>query len=295
MVSFSFGKKRRSRDTNRPGYSKKNYLKGTGRFRHPHTRASRSRPSPAYVHGDLDFGRRHRRRSRRRMPCIGRRHRRRMPCIGRRRSRRRMPCAGRRRRRSSMYFGKKRKSVRSRAKKGCGVYRKKGLCITTNGCSWVKKSRKCVKRRAKVARVSKSAPMGDSDDDLGAYASEAGIEFFGRRRKSRKMRRRGRSTRKSLRRRKSRKVRKVRRSRKVRKSRLKASFGRRRPFKFRKSKKSHKTRKLPAKIRKMCKRFKIKCTKKVGSRRVYKKLSVVKRQIARRMRSMRKRASRSRR
>ena len=252
MVSFSFGKKRKStRSRNRPGYSKKNYLSSTGRFRHPHTRR---RALPAYVHGELDFGRR--RRTRRRMPCAGRRTR---------------------RRRSSMYFGKKRKPVRRRARTGCGVNRRKGMCITTNGCRWVKKSRKCVKRRAKVARVSKSAPMGDADDDLGAYAEEAGITFMGRRRG------------------KSRKARKCRKSRKTRRCRLRSSFGRRRPFKFRKSKKSKKSRKLPSKIRKMCKKLKIKCTKKVGSRRVYKKLSVVKRQIARRMRSMRKRSSRSRR
>jgi hypothetical protein len=104
--------------------------------------------------------------------------------------------------------------------------------------------------------------MGDADDSMADYDAEAGITWMGRRRKSRKMmrRRKYRKSKKSLRRRKSRK-----------------------------------TRKLPAKIRKMCKRFKIKCTKKVGSRRVYKKLSVVKRQIAHKMRIMRKRANRTRR
>ena len=244
MVSFSFGKKRRSRDTNRPGYSKKQYLSSTGSFLHPHTRRSRSVLDPVPA-SDLDFGRR--------------------------------------KRRSSMYFGKKRKiSTRT----GCGVHRKRGMCITTNGCRWVKKSRKCVKKRAKVAKISESAPMGDADDDLGAYASEAGIEFFGRRRKSMK-------SRKVMRRRKSVKSRKVMRRRKSMKSRK--VMRRRKSMKSMKSRKVMKSRKIPAKFRKMCKKLKIKCTKKVGSRRVYKKLSVIKRQIARKMRSMRKRAGRSRR
>ena len=50
-------------------------------------------------------------------------------------------------------------------------------------------------------------------------------------------------------------------------------------------------KKLPAKIRKMCRKLKIKCTKKVGSRKVYKKLSVLKKQIARKLRARRGRRS----
>ena len=333
MVSFSFGKKRRmSRDKNRPGYSKKQYLSSTGRFRHPHTRMTRKRsvldPVPA---SDLDFGRRRRRSSmyfgasssgiinngmgtlnpninnvmgnltgntwNPPMCPSGKKISITSACKFGRRSRRRMPCVGRRRRRSSMYFGKKRKVMRRRVRTGCGVHRKRGMCITANGCSWKKKSRRCVKRRSKVARVSKSAPMGDADDNLAAYDAEAGFTWMGRRRrrrmasfgrrKSRKVSRRKTSRRKTSRRKISR--RKISR-RKT--SRRKVS---RRKVSRRKTSRRKVNKKLPAKIRKMCKRLKIKCTKKVGNKKVYKKLSVVKRQIARRMRTMRKRARRSRR
>jgi hypothetical protein len=61
---------------------------------------------------------------------------------------------------------------------------------------------------------------------------------------------------------------------------------RRKTTRRRSGRKVHK--KLPAKIRKLCKRLKIKCTKKVGSRRVYKRMSVLKKQIARKMRKMRR-------
>ena len=48
---------------------------------------------------------------------------------------------------------------------------------------------------------------------------------------------------------------------------------------------SKKVRKPPAKLIKMCKRFKIKCTKKVGKRRVYKSTAVLKKQLKRKMKS----------
>jgi hypothetical protein len=112
--------------------------------------------------------------------------------------------------------------------------------------------------------VKKSAPdfqmTAGGDEDLGAYAAEAGIEFFGRRRRRRHKRRT-------------------------------ASFGKRRSRrggrKGCRSKSSNK--KLPARIRKLCKRLGIKTTKKVGHRRVCKSMSVIKKQIARKMRSRRHR------
>ena len=72
------------------------------------------------------------------------------------------------------------------------------------------------------------------------------------------------------------------------------SFGRRRHRKVHRTRRKvhrkvhRKSKKLPAKIRKLCKKLKIKTTKKVGSRRVYKKLSVLKKQIARKMRRSRR-------
>uniref|UniRef100_A0A6C0B0A0 Uncharacterized protein n=1 Tax=viral metagenome TaxID=1070528 RepID=A0A6C0B0A0_9ZZZZ len=63
------------------------------------------------------------------------------------------------------------------------------------------------------------------------------------------------------------------------------AFGKKRKVHRRKGCKS---KKLPAKIRKMCRRLKIKTTKKVGSRRVCKSLSSLKKQIARKLRRMKK-------
>jgi hypothetical protein len=57
---------------------------------------------------------------------------------------------------------------------------------------------------------------------------------------------------------------------------------------------SKKGRKPPAKILKMCRRFKIKCTKKVGKRRVYKSASALKKQLKRKMRKSRKSRRKSR-
>jgi hypothetical protein len=140
------------------------------------------------------------------------------------------------------------------------------------------------------------------DGQFKSYADLAGIEFFGRRR-----RRRGR---KGARKGSRRGVRKVRRHRKTYRrvsafgevarlanatKNMMMGFGKRRKSrKVRKNaKKTHADfrrlpRKLPASVRKMCRKLKIKCTVKVGSRKVYKKLSVVKKQIARKMRKMRR-------
>jgi hypothetical protein len=157
-------------------------------------------------------------------------------------------------------FGKKR-----RARKGCGVHRRRIDCAAAVGCTF-KKGRGCIKKRKKVARISKTVPLG-GDDDLGAYADEAGISFFGRR-KVRRTRRKVRRTRRKVRRTRRKVRRKVRRT--VRR------VGR-------------KVKKIPAKIRKLAKKLKIKITKKVGSKKIYKKLSAIKKQIARKMRSHRRR------
>jgi endonuclease V-like protein UPF0215 family len=75
---------------------------------------------------------------------------------------------------------------------------------------------------------------------------------------------------------------------------LTAAFGKKRRSTYkrktsrRKGCRSKGDKKLPAKIRKLCKKLKIKTTKKVGSRRVCKKLSVLKKQIARKLRKMKK-------
>jgi hypothetical protein len=47
-------------------------------------------------------------------------------------------------------------------------------------------------------------------------------------------------------------------------------------------------KKLPAKIRKLCKRLKIKTTKQVGTRRVYKSIKILMKQIKMRMKKMKK-------
>ena len=48
---------------------------------------------------------------------------------------------------------------------------------------------------------------------------------------------------------------------------------------FGKRRKTKKTKKIPKNIIKLCRKYKIKMTKKVGKRRVYKKLAVLKKQI----------------
>ena len=53
-------------------------------------------------------------------------------------------------------------------------------------------------------------------------------------------------------------------------------------------------RKPPAGLRKMCRKYKVKCTKKVGRRRVYKSLTVIKRQLRRKMKSKKKASSKKR-
>jgi hypothetical protein len=52
---------------------------------------------------------------------------------------------------------------------------------------------------------------------------------------------------------------------------------------FGKKRKSRKTRKIPAKLAKMCRKYKIKTTKKVGKRRVPKSITVIKRQLKNKM------------
>jgi len=67
------------------------------------------------------------------------------------------------------------------------------------------------------------------------------------------------------------------------------SFGRRR--RHYKRRKTRKTSKIPAKIRKLCKRLKIKTTKKVGGRRVRKSLKVLMKQIKQKMRKLKRKTS----
>ena len=50
-------------------------------------------------------------------------------------------------------------------------------------------------------------------------------------------------------------------------------------------KKGKKTRKPPARLIKLCKKYKIKCTKKVGKKRIYKSVTVLKKQLRRKMKS----------
>ena len=67
------------------------------------------------------------------------------------------------------------------------------------------------------------------------------------------------------------------------------SFGKKR--RSRKSKKTN--RKPPVKILRLCRRLKIKCTKKVGKRRVYKSLAVLKKQIKRKMKKTKRKVRRT--
>jgi hypothetical protein len=69
-----------------------------------------------------------------------------------------------------------------------------------------------------------------------------------------------------------------------------ASFGKKRKGSRRKGCKSKgPTKKLPSKIRKLCKRLKIKTTKKVGRRRVCKSLSTIMKQIKKKMKKITRR------
>ena len=52
------------------------------------------------------------------------------------------------------------------------------------------------------------------------------------------------------------------------------------------------SRKPPARLIKMCKRYKIKCTKKVGKRRVYKSVTVLKKQLRRKLKNKKVRKTR---
>ena len=185
--------------------------------------------------------------------------------------------------RGGLDFGKRRKSRKSACR---GL--KKSSCAGPM-CGW---------RKGKGCRNKRNAPSAviSGDDDIGAYADAAGIHMFGRRRYRRRRssfgRRRSMIGEKPKRsctaigRRRRRRCNMVgrrsgmgKRSRKVGSRRKSRKVGR-------KGRKANK--KLPASIRRMCRKYKIKCTKKVGSRKVYKKLSIVKRQIAKRRRSMKK-------
>ena len=60
-------------------------------------------------------------------------------------------------------------------------------------------------------------------------------------------------------------------------------FGKKRKYRRRKVHKG----KLPKRIRKLCKKCRIKCTKKVGGKRVYKTLNVIKKQLSKKMKRIR--------
>jgi len=62
-------------------------------------------------------------------------------------------------------------------------------------------------------------------------------------------------------------------------------FGKKKRRNVRRSTKRKGSRKPPARLIKMCKRYRIKCTKKVGNRRVYKKVSVLKKQLKRKLKN----------
>ena len=67
-----------------------------------------------------------------------------------------------------------------------------------------------------------------------------------------------------------------------------SSFGRHRRRHHRRHRRKGLGRKPPARVRKMCRKYKIKCTREVGRRRVYKSLTVLKRQLRRKMKTHRK-------
>ena len=176
--------------------------------------------------------------------------------------------------RGGLDFGKRRKSRKSACR---GL--KKSSCAGPM-CGW-KKGKGCRnKRNAPSAVIS-------GDDDIGAYADAAGIHMFGRkyrRRRSSFGRRRS-----MIGRRRRRRCTMIGRRRRSGMGKRSRKVGRKSRKVGRKGRKGRKTnKKLPASIRRMCRKYKIKCTKKVGSRKVYKKLSIVKRQIAKRRRSMKK-------
>jgi len=63
-------------------------------------------------------------------------------------------------------------------------------------------------------------------------------------------------------------------------------FGKKRKTR-RRSVKRKSSRKLPARLIKRCKKYRIKCTKKVGGRRVYKKISVIRKLISNKLKKRR--------
>jgi len=160
------------------------------------------------------------------------------------------------------FFGKRRRGAR-RGRRGVRrVTRRK----VRRGVRRV--TRRKVRRGVRKVHRRRAAGIGNMLKKMEtAFGNMFKLPSFGRR-KTRKVHRKSRKTRKVHR--KSRKTRKVHR-------------------KSRKGCKGRTYKKLPAHIRKMCRKLKIKTTKKVGSRRVCKKLSVIKKLIARKMRARRHR------
>ena len=183
-------------------------------------------------------------------------------------------------------FGKRR-----RPRSACTGLRK-NVCNNSSTCKYVKK-RGCRRKNIKAGYTM------SGNDDLGSYADAAGITFFGRRRTTVRRRRynvkgspcnklrrgvcksnpncsytkrgcrRRRGTSKGL----------------VYQGPSLSSFGRRKARKVHKARRSRKVRKLPKKIVKLCRKLKIKCTKKVGKHRVQRSLTDLKRMIKKRMKN----------
>ena len=197
-------------------------------------------------------------------------------------------------------FGKRR--VRRTTGSVCSGLRK-NVCNQSATCKYVKRQG-CRRKSIKTGYTM------SGDEDLGSYADAAGIQFFGRRRYNvkgspcNKLRRNVCKsspncsyTKRGCRRRKGTRGKVVYEGPslsafdKRRKRMSLIAFGKRRKrmslSAFGKRRKSRKHYKLPKKIVKLCRKLKIKCTKKVGKHRVYKSLTDLKRMIKKRMKHVR--------
>jgi hypothetical protein len=180
------------------------------------------------------------------------------------------------RRRSTRRKVSRRKHTRrykKSSRSGCSML-KKSSCEASSMCEYVKR-RGCKRKMVHKSHPGYSMKSMDDDDNLAAYDAEAGFTWMGRKKCPKG--KRGAKCRAARRRYRKKAHRKAKRShRKGKRShRRKSSFGKT-------------CRKLPKSLVKKARKAGIKTTKKVGSHRVQKSMSLLKRQIARRMRSMRR-------